>query len=513
MTLAIIIAYLVVVFAIGPLSTLVARRGSREDFFLAARTIGPFLLLLSLFGTHMSAFSLIGSTGKAYLSGIGTYGLMASSSALIAPLMFLFVGTRVWKIGKDHGYVTQCQYYRERWDSDLVGLVIFVLLVVLVIPYLLIGVMGGGIVLHNITAGPPESGDLGISRGLGSLLVVGVVMGYVFIGGLRGTAWANAFQTLVFMTIGVVSFVAIVNHMGGHGAFIDNLRLLATSVAQKVPDRLDREAMNPWLFFSYMLIPLSVATFPHINMHWLTAKSVGTFKTAIIFYPICMLCVWLPMVLLGTFAAAQLSLTPDKANAVLIVLIKQVPGYLLPGLLGAGVLAAVMSSLDSQSLALSEMFTTDIVVHYGGEARFSETAQIWLARGFVTAILLITWLISLSEPGLVFTIGTWCFAGFTALLPVTIAALFWPRSTSWGVLASVSSIAALGAYLLIDCYVPGTGLQTADVYQPFGLPVHPVAILLPCAAVALVVVSVATSRPRDEVLARFFPRSPVGTAR
>ena len=58
-------------------------RGTSSDFFVASRSIGPFLLLMSVFGTTMTAFALVGSTGKAFQRGVGTYGLMASSSGLI----------------------------------------------------------------------------------------------------------------------------------------------------------------------------------------------------------------------------------------------------------------------------------------------------------------------------------------------------------------------------------------------------------------------------------------------
>ncbi|MCZ6600389.1 MAG: sodium:solute symporter family protein, partial [Acidobacteria bacterium] len=64
MTLAVILAYLALVLAIGLLSNRLFR-GTGEDYFLATRTIGPFLLLMSLFGTHMTAFSLLGAAGEA----------------------------------------------------------------------------------------------------------------------------------------------------------------------------------------------------------------------------------------------------------------------------------------------------------------------------------------------------------------------------------------------------------------------------------------------------------------
>ena len=58
-------------------------RGTSKDYFVASHSIGPFMLLMSVFGTTMTAFALVGSTGKAFQKGVGTYGLMASSSGLI----------------------------------------------------------------------------------------------------------------------------------------------------------------------------------------------------------------------------------------------------------------------------------------------------------------------------------------------------------------------------------------------------------------------------------------------
>jgi len=58
-------------------------RGTSQDYFVASRSIGPILLLMSVFGTTMTAFALVGSTGKAFDSGIGVYGLMASTSGIV----------------------------------------------------------------------------------------------------------------------------------------------------------------------------------------------------------------------------------------------------------------------------------------------------------------------------------------------------------------------------------------------------------------------------------------------
>ncbi|MEX1223665.1 MAG: sodium:solute symporter family protein, partial [Pirellulales bacterium] len=54
-------------------------RGTSQDYMLASHSIGPFLLLMSLFGTTMTAFALIGSTGESFELGVGVYGMLASS--------------------------------------------------------------------------------------------------------------------------------------------------------------------------------------------------------------------------------------------------------------------------------------------------------------------------------------------------------------------------------------------------------------------------------------------------
>ena len=144
MTTIIIFCYLGLVLCIGVLSNRFFR-GTGEDYFVASRSIGPFLLLMSLFGTNMTAFAILGASGEAYHTGIGVFALMPSGAALIIPTVFFFIGTRVWALGKRHNLLTQVQYFRRRWDSDGLGLLLFVVMIALLIPYLLIGVMGGGI--------------------------------------------------------------------------------------------------------------------------------------------------------------------------------------------------------------------------------------------------------------------------------------------------------------------------------------------------------------------------------
>lgn len=484
MTTAIILIYLCLVLLIGILSNRLFR-GTGEDYFIASRSIGPFLLLMSLFGTNMTAFAILGASGEGYHNGIGVFALMPSGSALIIPTIFFFIGTRVWALGKRHNFLTQVQYFRQRWDSDGLGLLLFIVMIALLIPYLLIGVMGGGLTLAQITKGQiPQWG--------GGLLVCLVVLTYVSFGGMRGTAWANAFQTMVFMILGGVAFFVIVDKLGGFDHAL-------AQIAAKYPDLLIRgDHISPMKMLTYTCIPLSVGMFPHLFTHWLTAKSARTFRYPLMFYPLCIAIVWLPSVLLGIFGQIDFpGLKGPAANSVLVKMIDMHAPGVLAGLLAAGVFAAIMSSLDSQVLSISNMFTQDVVRHYRKGDEMSDKDQVLWGRLFVFAIFAVTYALSLVSARSIFSLAIWSFTGFAALFPVVVAALFWKRSTKHGAFASVLTVAVLWSYFFFQGWkVPGYTVGMSGVM--------PVAVILAASAAAMVIVSLITKPPEKATIEKFF---------
>lgn len=487
MTIVILIAYLGLVLAIG-MSGHRLFRNTGEDYFVANRSIGPFVLLMTLFGTQMTAFAILGASGEAYRRGIGVFALMASSSALIVPTVFFFVGTRLWSIGKRFGYVTQVQYFRERWGSDTLGLLLFVVLTCLLIPYVLISMLAGGIIINQITAG-------GVPAWIGNLAICLVVLAYVEYGGMRGTAYANTFQTLVFMSTGAATIFIVAHQMGGLESVLGRL-------AESQPDLLVRgDRVRPLQLLSYTLIPLSAGMFPHLFIHWLTARRAAHFRYTVVLYPLFIAIVWVPSVLLGVLGSdAFPGMAGPAANSVLVRLIGAYAPELLAALLAAGVFSACMNSVDSQVLALGNMFTHDIVRHYGFHDRMSETLQVRSGRLFVAGILVLTFFLSLVTDNSIFRLGIWSFTGFAALFPIVIAALFWRRSTRQGAIASVLSVAVLWLYFFLRA-----GRQADDTILGTGL--MPVAVILVAATLVLVAVSLMTPPPDRAIIARFFPES------
>jgi len=680
----VVLGYLVLLLALGIYSSRFFK-GTSRDYFVASRSIGSFLLLMSVFGTTMTGFALVGSTGQSFKQGIAVYGAMASWSGLVHSAMFFLVGIRLWAIGKRNGYVTQVQFFRNRFESPALGYVLFVLLVVLVIPYLLIGILSAGKFIQPTTAPMFDSGwlDGGIPPWLSGLVICGVVLSYVFLGGVRSAVWANTFQTLVFMLTAVVAFFMIskviardyakkddnliqnIRHATEYVQSQDDARHLLVrgvhpddrqdyqdalqryqtkqdaydkfkkkskeeqaedlegwkeqlntlmdpladkydsnkdgsyterefaaipekkqetlafalielwdanqeqmekavkaypAISQKIKtlrqlrakrvkrarqeDKIEPETeeeanrmfagrnivfvadLNPFapvepkepkanishlMFFSFLFIPLSVAMFPHVFQHWLTAKSAKSFRLPIIAHPICIAIVWLPCVLIGIwaaglYAAGELTLAmipgtkkPNSGAVLGSMVVQLVDNPWLLGLLMAGVLAAIMSSLDSQFVCLGTMFTNDIFLPFVDEHNYTDRQKVWVARIFTVAVVAVAYILSLAlANSSVFNLGVWCFTGFTGLVPLVIAALYWKRTTVAGAFASIAVTAMLW---LVFFQQSGWGVDKG--YSVLEMKaVMPITL---ASAVALILVSLFTTPPTKETLRKFFP--------
>jgi solute:Na+ symporter, SSS family len=517
----IVFLYLAIVLYIGIFAF---RRGkqSGEDFFVASRALGPFVFLLSLFGTNMTAFAILGSSGVAYSRGIGVYGLMASSSGLVIPLTILIIGTRLWAYGKRFGHMTQVEFLRDRWECSGIGTFIFAITAAMLVPYIVIAVMGGGATLEAVSMMPGPDGQPRpwVTYEVGGAIVALVVMSYVFFGGMRGTAWVNAFQTLLFLAFGTLAFVLISRNLGGFDQIMERL-----AANPKTAPLLSRERIPTPEFFSYMFIPLSAIMFPHVSIMCLTAEKIGHFKKTVIFYPLCIMAIWVPSVYLGVVAASQFpGLRPGEADDVILRLLTANTSLILAGVLGAGIMACVMAS-DSQIMALGTMFTQDIFKHYEGPARFGDRAQIWTARVFVVIITVTAYLIALAlkaEASIFELAIRFAFSGFAALAPIMVAAIFWKRSTKWGALAASVWVVAtlLGSWYLFQYSTgiapkppqppvqvfPALGdlfLRTPANLTVYGyLPVMPMCI---GSALIMWVVSLLTPPPSQKTLDRYFP--------
>lgn len=480
--------YLAVVLYVGVFAFRRGDPASAEDYFLANRNLGAFVFLMSLFGSNMTSFAILGSSGLAFRSGVGVFGLMASISGMVIPLSIFVIGTRIWAIGKRFGHVTQVQIFRHRWQCGHIGTVVFALQALMLVPYVVIGVMGGGETLQGVSAGR-------VPYWLGGLVVALVVMSYVFFGGMRGTAWVNTLQTTMFLLFGTIALVVIARGMGGLGHTVEHMArtLEEPGAVRPLGELLTRARISPGYYLSYVFIPLSSIMFPHIAIFCLTARRLSSFRRTVVLYPLCILATWLPAVYLGALAPSQprvvaamaveapgfvrlaaddpasaalvrelaagrrslddpgseplragplraemTRLAGTKADGVMLKLLAVFASPWLTGLLGAAIMACVMAS-DSQILALSTMWAEDVFAFYGGRRRWGEQAEVWSARAFVVLVTLAAYVVALAvrASASIFEIAVqYAFSGYASLAPVMLACLFWRRSTKWGVLAA-----------------------------------------------------------------------------
>jgi SSS family solute:Na+ symporter len=502
--------YLVVIAIIGSVAFR-KTQSNTEDFFLANRTVGSMVFFLSLFATNMTAFAILGSSGQAYRQGIGIYGLMASSSGLVIPLTIFFIGTRLWAIGKQFGHQTQVAFFRDRWECSTIGTMIFVLSVVMLVPYMIISIMGGGRVLSDISGGR-------IAFELGCAVVALVVTANVFFGGMRGTVWVNIFQTVLFLLFGAVA-VAVISHAlpGGFGEYIQKI---ATNPKTKY--LLTRERMPERYFWSYTLIPLSSIMFPHMAIMCFAARKVTAFKRTVVLYPLAIMAIWLPCIFLGVLGT-QLEPGLKNPDGILLHLLTDHAPVWLAAILGAGIISAVMGSDTHQVLAISTMFTKDVFAHYGGKEKYGERGSVLFARSFIIFVTAIAYFIALKTPESIFELAVrFAFSGFAAMSPVMIAALFWKRSTKYGALASTLWVAA---WLLLTWFVqrasdpiaPKPGQPAVAIFSGLGhlfdrstanvtvygfLPVVPMVL---GSAALMVIFSLITAPPSRATIEKYFP--------
>jgi SSS family solute:Na+ symporter len=453
-----------------------------EDFFMAGRAFGPVVLTLTVYATNMTAFYMLGTPGNAYRQGIGTYGYIAFASALVIPAMFYLIGYRAWLVGKKHGYMTPPELFGARFDSSAVALVLFVLLVFYTVPYIVTSVIGAGLALESLTQGQ-------IPYLWGAVGVLLITMLYTAFGGMRGTAWTSVFQGLVFIVIGLLAFVLIANALGGFAT-------ITQRVYAERPELLQRTGnFDPKDWFSFIFIaPLAVIAFPHVFMRVLTGKSHRTLKALTVVYPLLFLLTWPPVIYIGLWGSVAMpGLDAKSSDAILPMMIAK---FLPPVVLGLGlaaVWAAIMSTLDAMLLALSTMLTRDLLGRWLPQHVREKGREVALGRFFIVLIAVLALVGALIRPGTIYEIAKFAFTGYALTVPAMLAALYWKRSTAWGVLASL---------VIPNLLLPVYYFTPYLAWSTFGfLPVVPLLVL---AIVLLIGVSLLTLPPSQQTVGRFF---------
>lgn len=478
--LSVFIIYVVIIMGIGVWSTKYAQK-TLDDYAMASRSLGFWVLFSSVFAANISAVTLIGVPGRAYHAGWVVWPYFVTAWGWLAPLLFYAISSRAFIVNRRFGYITHCEMVTARWDSKALGYLFSVCLLFYTVPYLMTGIQGGGYTLNVLTK------DL-IPYWLGCVIIAGVVLFYLLIGGMRGAAWVNTFQAALFLVGVLVIFFAVASAMGG-------VTEATRQVAAKYPELLDRSKMSWKVFFSFgFIVSLCMPALPQIFMRLLTGRSPAALKRTALIYPLVAIVVFFTVAYAGMWGhLAFPSLKGGESDRILpMVLTHYLPVGMI-GILGAAIFAALMSTLDSQVLAASTMVLRDFFkISALTTAEQQKQAVMW-ARLLVIILTVIAFVLAQFNFAGIISIVNFAFAGFSLMLAPLVALFYWKRCTKY---AAAASILVSQAVLL--------GLQYNILPSSWCFGFLPGIPALVIGLVVLIVVTYLTPVPQNEGTKKFF---------
>ena len=379
------------------------------DYFLAGRGLGSFIFLATMAATNFSAFTVFGASGAGYRDGFSFYPIVGFGTGFMA-LTFWFIGKKVYKLGLETGAVTPPGLVRRLYKSKGVSGVFAIVMIIFTLPY---------IALQPIAAGYALKELLGINYVIGAALVTGLVVFYTFQGGMRSVAWTDAFQGLLMIVLLVVALVVIASREGG-------LISAHTKIMQGHPELFSRPGpggkYTPAIWFSFIFLWFFCdPMFPQLFQRFLAAKNERTINISMLAYPlVCSLVFILPVTIGVLGRLSHPGLHGKAADHILPLLAADLPGNILGSLVVACGLAALMSTLDSQLLTLSSIFTEDIYPLFTGK----KPKGVWAGRAFVIILALAGFMLAIKPPSTILSIAKQTFTGLAVLFPVVIFGLY-----------------------------------------------------------------------------------------
>ncbi len=484
-TIVIFVLYLAALLVIG---LWIGRRKVRTptDYFLAGRKVGPIALVFTLAATNFSAFFFFGFAGASFKIGYGYYGIMAVGTSLMA-LSFFFIGRRVWRAGKWFGLITPPELFSVRYGSQALRYVTLCAFVLFTIPYIATQIIGGGIALESMT-------DKAVPFELGAILVTFVVTTYLMGGGMRSDIVTDILQGAMMLVAALAGLGFVASGLGGFQR-ANEAALANAPELFSFPGGGGFITLQIW--FSYLVLwTMCDPLFPHIFQRFYIAKSEKALKLSMVAYPIITMVLFAFPVMIGVWghAGTGFSGSPD---GVLPFMVKGYSPSLLYGLVMAGGFAALMSTADSQLLVLSSMLTRDLCRSIF-KGKLVNRNELKLGRLLVIVIAGMSLVVALLDLGSIFDILTkTTFTGLAILFPATLAALYWKRSTAWGVTSSI--IVGEGVYLT-TFVLQEKGIMDGSWTYGF-LPAIPIVLL---STVVLIVISLITRPPERKRVDEFF---------
>ena len=440
--------YLVVLLLFGWLGHRCSASGE-EDYYLAGRGQGWMVSSMTIMATFFSSFALLGAPGMVYREGV-VFALV-SLNVPVAGFCIYLLGDRIRKAGRVGGYVTQADMLCDHYKSPVVlRLLITVVGILFVIPYIMMQLKAGGELAAVLFSDSEHAFEIGA-------VVLSIVTAlYIMIGGMRSVAWTDALQCLLLTAGMVLAGFALITSLGGPVEFLKQVSELPRS-SLTVPGNTGFWQI-PMLFSICILMPIGGIIQPAQWMRFYSARDSNTLRrSALIFIVVltgCFVFAIMP-VGLGGQIVYPLSITADcvapheavsSYDQILVVILRDIlpkifgttTGQVLSSLLVVAIMAAAMSTADSNLHALSALLTRDVYHRFlrpaATEQERVQVGRLVILGATLVSLVLVLWG-SRPDSGLsgfmqmIVGMALFAFAFSVQLLPMTLDVLFFRRGT------------------------------------------------------------------------------------
>ena len=436
-----IVVYLVAMLLVGFAYS--KTNNDSTDFYLGGRKMGPLVTAMSAEASDMSSWLLMGMPGLAYLTGIASPGWTAIGLALGTWLNWLIVARRLRRYSANLDAITVPQFLSLRFHDqrNLLNALGAVIIIVFFVPYTpRLGV------LRQAVPQPLRRRLHGGNAGVGPRH-----RGLYHPGRLprRHHHRPHPVDGHVAGLIAVLGYGIVV--AGGWGAVVENAQSLSGYLTMTAShDAVTGGAASYSLLdiVSTMAWGLGYFGMPHILLRFMAIedekKLVLSRRIATVWVVIAMAAsIVIGMVGLGMTRAGALEFLSGSSSETLIVriasLISQhgVLAAVLAGLILAGILAATMSTADSQMLAAASSVSQNILQEFG-HLKLSEKQSLFAARLTIICVSVVGVVLARDPDSSVFGIVSFAWAGFGGSFgAVVLCALFWKRCNWQGALAGM----------------------------------------------------------------------------
>ncbi len=419
--ISILLAYSVAVILIGWLSK--TRESARpEGYFLAGRELSPLIFMATMAATNFSAFTVFGASGAGYRDGYSFYPIVGFGTGFMA-LTFWILGRKIHRAGIDSGALTPPDLVRRLYGSTVLSVLFAAIMVIYTLPYIALQPMAAGYALKAL---------LGWDHFTGAAIVTGLIVLYTIRGGLKAVAWTDVFQGLLMLVLLSLALVLVAAKAGG-------LSQAGARIMAESPELFSRPGgrsfHSPAIWFSFIFLWFFCdPMFPQLFQRFMAAKRERAIRLTMVSYPfICSLIFLLPVTIGVLGRLSHPGLEGKAADQILPLLAADLPGQVMGSLVVACGLSALMSTMDSQLLTLSSIFSQDIYPL----AKRKQPESAWPGRFFLVILAAAGLALAARPPDTIISIASQTFTGLAVLFP----AVFFGLSENWrsteGAVASI----------------------------------------------------------------------------